>query len=185
MSEQSRKNNASKFVRSIVSSSASTYSFTGLKGVIKRNASLVAGVFSLAAAILIIWVWGLLTSPGAKASVSSTPAVSSDSNLNNSLSAQTGTTLQSSNGSTDVTVQRTGDAPASVTVNGQPVRVPQNGSVHKQVGGTSVDVQTSNGSATNGNTSSTTIISNSTSSVNSSSHVSNFSFSTGSGTPNK
>ena len=157
-----------KFIKDGESISLATF-YSRIKAS-KRSRAYVAAGLSLVLAAVVVWLWQFLASPSRNlADASTTPNIGSSSEIQSNTETQSG----SQPGGNSVTVQSNGSGPASIMVNGQPVDVPQNGSVHKDVsspnGSTNVSVNVSNGSANNNSSQSTSIFSNNTSSFSTSS----------------
>jgi predicted lipid-binding transport protein (Tim44 family) len=126
----------------------------------KRSGFEIAGFFILLALILLIASYVFNGSahpqPVVHKSVQSQPAsVELQSSQNSGTSPDANAapvTPQTNSVSTNVTshTDANGNTSTQVSVNGQPVSVPQNGSVHQQVGNSQVDVSnTRNGNSSN------------------------------------
>ena len=186
MTQNSRKNNASKFIRSVSTHGATLLPISGSNELVKKNASYLAGFFCLACILLIVGVWQLASAhSNSKADSMSTPDVNNGSALNSNVDSKDGVDSGSNNG-LNVNVQKDGDGPAKVTVNGQPVDVPDSGSVNRDVGSNdnnaSVNININNGGTTNGSSSHT--YSHSSTHVYSNNQSSNLNINTRSSTSN-
>src|SRR5579884_2626556 len=129
----------------------------------KRSGLIIAGVFILALVVALIVSNRSVAKPAVHNASQNSPGVTnlqSSSNVNTPSSAPADNSA-SAGVSTDVSSTSTnGNTSTNVTVNGQPVTVPTNGSVSKDVGNAQVNVshsQTSQGSSTNLNVSSTSL----------------------------
>lgn len=146
----------------------------------KRHTSFVAGVFSIMFAVLVVWLWQIASSAG-QSRVSSAPAsdIYNNSSIRSDSDNQPGTQIQSTNNGTNITVQKSGNGPATVTVNGQTVPLPNSGTVHKQVGDSNIDINIQHDNGTAGSSSSTSVNSHSSTSVSSNSSINNWSYTSG------
>ncbi len=136
----------------------------------------LTGIASVITASLGLLSWQTFaTSVNGTGALSGSIKIPADSSQNSASVDVNAAVGASPGGSQNAKSTNSSSSSSSVTINGESIPVPANGSIHKTInnGATNIDIHIKNSSTTNGSTNSSVQINSTSESVSSTSHISN------------